>query len=104
MDIISKKQRSELMSKIHSSKTRVELLLKSGLEEAVIPFQFQPSIAGRPDFLVDRKIAVFVNGCFWHGCPRHYREPKTNVGYWRNKVLTNEIRLRRNKVVLRRDG
>jgi DNA mismatch endonuclease (patch repair protein) len=35
------------------------------------------------------KIAVFVNGCFWHGCPKHYTEPKTNVKYWAPKIKRN---------------
>ena len=103
-DVFSSKQRSEIMSKIRSSRTRVELVMKSILEEDSIPFQYQPSTKGRPDFLIDSKVAVFVNGCFWHKCPLHYREPKTNVRFWRNKVLMNEARLKRNKSVLRRKG
>src|SRR6266571_58558 len=103
-DVFSSKQRSEIMSKIRSSRTQGELIVKSFLEEAAIPFQYQPSIKGRPDFLIDSKIAVFVNGCFWHKCPVHYREPKSNVTFWRNKVQMNETRLQRNRRVMRREG
>lgn len=35
------------------------------------------------------RIAVFIDGCFWHGCPEHYVEPKTNVQYWRPKIARN---------------
>ncbi|PWG09984.1 very short patch repair endonuclease [Streptomyces sp. V2] len=35
------------------------------------------------------KVAVFVDGCYWHGCPEHYVPPKTNSGYWSEKVLRN---------------
>jgi DNA mismatch endonuclease (patch repair protein) len=35
------------------------------------------------------KIAVFIDGCYWHGCPEHYVPPKTNSGYWSDKVLRN---------------
>lgn len=38
------------------------------------------------------KVAVFVDGCFWHGCPEHYREPASNVDFWRLKVATNRAR------------
>lgn len=103
-DIFSKTKRGEIMSKIRSSRTSPELLLKSALEERAIPFQYQPAIRGKPDFLIRRRTAVFVNGCFWHKCPTHYREPKTNVRFWRYKVLMNEARLKRNKSVLRRSG
>jgi DNA mismatch endonuclease (patch repair protein) len=39
-----------------------------------------------------RKIAVFVDGCFWHGCPNHYKAPSTNGDYWRSKLARNEHR------------
>lgn len=38
------------------------------------------------------KVAVFIDGCFWHGCPQHYIEPATNVGYWRTKIAGNTER------------
>ncbi|MFF1384680.1 very short patch repair endonuclease [Arthrobacter sp. NPDC058288] len=38
------------------------------------------------------KVAVFVDGCFWHGCPEHYREPASNIEFWRLKVATNRAR------------
>lgn len=38
------------------------------------------------------KVAVFVDGCYWHGCPKHYVPPKTNPGYWSDKVARNMAR------------
>ena len=38
------------------------------------------------------KIAVFVDGCYWHGCPEHFVAPKTNVGYWGPKIAKNQRR------------
>ncbi|MGW1009754.1 very short patch repair endonuclease [Streptomyces termitum] len=38
------------------------------------------------------KVAVFVDGCYWHGCPEHYVPPKTNSGYWSKKVEGNMAR------------
>ncbi|MGC5412445.1 very short patch repair endonuclease, partial [Streptomyces sp. DT225] len=38
------------------------------------------------------KVAVFIDGCYWHGCPEHYVPPKTNPGYWSDKVARNMAR------------
>lgn len=38
------------------------------------------------------KVAVFIDGCYWHGCPEHYVPPKTNSGYWSEKVARNMAR------------
>jgi DNA mismatch endonuclease (patch repair protein) len=47
----------------------------------------------RPDFVFrPRKLAVFVDGCFWHGCPLHATSPKTNAAFWRNKIAANRTR------------
>ena len=50
------------------------------------------NIPGRPD-VVHRgaEVAVFVDGCFWHGCPRHFRPPKTRTTFWREKVRRNKV-------------
>jgi len=51
------------------------------------------TVLGFPDFYFCReKLAVFVDGCFWHGCPKCGHIPKTNVGYWRKKILRNKRR------------
>lgn len=39
-----------------------------------------------------QRVAVFVDGCFWHGCPTHYQAPKTNAEFWANKVDSNRAR------------
>jgi len=50
-------------------------------------------IFGRPDFVFKRaRLAVFVDGCFWHGCPRCYSEPKSNRTFWKNKFARNIAR------------
>ena len=38
------------------------------------------------------KVAVFVDGCFWHGCPEHFKLPKRNAGYWKSKIEGNQMR------------
>lgn len=62
-------------------------------------------LPGRPDLVLpNRKVAIFVHGCFWHGCPRHGRLPKHNRAWWRNKIATNQRRDRRKAAALRRSG
>lgn len=63
------------------------------------------SLPGTPDFAFGReKVAVFVDGCFWHGCPRCYREPKSNVEFWRSKIGSNVARDARVRRRLNRIG
>ena len=51
------------------------------------------TLFGSPDFVFRKeRLAVFVDGCFWHGCPRHLRRPKDNKGYWRKKLSRNQSR------------
>lgn len=50
-------------------------------------------LPGRPDFVFRaERVAIFVDGCFWHGCPRHYKAPGTRREFWRQKVETNRAR------------
>lgn len=50
------------------------------------------------------KVAVFVDGCFWHGCPEHYKEPKSHVEYWRGKIEGNRARDLQTVELLTREG
>jgi DNA mismatch endonuclease (patch repair protein) len=51
------------------------------------------SIRRRPDIVFPRaRVAVFVDGCFWHGCPDHATWPKSNEAFWREKIATNKLR------------
>lgn len=89
-DRMTKAQRSYTMSRIRSTKTLPELKLKSRLSG----FVYHPKgIYGKPDF-ADRKnkVAVFVDGCFWHKCPEHYIKSKTNSDYWTPKIKRNVLR------------
>ena len=53
------------------------------------------SLPGTPDISnKSRKIAVFVDGCFWHGCPEHFRMPKTRTEFWEEKVRRNRRKRR----------
>lgn len=50
------------------------------------------------------RLCVFVDGCFWHGCPRHFRVPAANRAWWAEKIEANRLRDRRNNVILGRGG
>jgi len=51
------------------------------------------TVIGTPDISNKRKkLAVFIDGCFWHGCDVCYKEPQTNVQYWRKKIVSNKNR------------
>lgn len=62
-------------------------------------------LPGKPDFTFRaQKICIFVHGCFWHGCPRCYRQPQTNSAFWIDKVSRNRARDRRVARALRANG
>lgn len=65
----------------------------------------ESSVLGTPDFFFDKeRVAIFVDGCFWHGCPKCGHVPKTNRGYWVKKLERNKRRDKQIQAVLRRRG
>lgn len=94
MDPLSNKDRSALMGRVKSSMTRPERRLSQELDK--LGLSAAPSskpLPGSPDFAMDTaKVAVFVDGCFWHGCPCCFRRPKSNSNYWREKIDKNRYR------------
>jgi DNA mismatch endonuclease, patch repair protein len=59
----------------------------------------------RPDFVFPKlRVALFVDGCFWHGCPKHATWPKTRAAFWRSKIEGNRARDRRVNSALRKRG
>jgi DNA mismatch endonuclease Vsr len=85
-------QRSRTMAAIPSERTSLEQRLASSLWAAGVR-GWRRSIRierTRPDFVFARPhIAIFVDGCFWHGCPQCCRRPATNIGYWKAKLDRN---------------
>jgi len=65
----------------------------------------RPTFRVRPDFVFRQaRLAVFVDGCFWHGCPKHATKPKNNRAFWRRKLSANKARDRLVTRALRRAG
>lgn len=53
----------------------------------------EPNLNRRADLVFTRpKVAVFVDGCYWHGCPKHYTSPVTNASFWSGKIAGNRER------------
>lgn len=77
--------------------TKPELALRSAVHRLGLRYRVAaPPIRGlrrSADMIFRRaRVAVFVDGCFWHGCPQHYAAPATNAGYWAAKVTRNSAR------------
>jgi DNA mismatch endonuclease, patch repair protein len=87
-------KRSALMSRIHGSDTGPERLLRSLLHKCGCRFRLRRVVErARPDMLFPaRRVAVFVDGCFWHGCPEHYVRPRTREQFWDGKLAQNVAR------------
>jgi DNA mismatch endonuclease (patch repair protein) len=99
--------RSRTMASVRSFGNRsTEMAMVSVLRELrASGWRRHVALPGRPDFSwKSAHIALFVDGCFWHGCPRCYREPRTNKAFWRNKLRQNRTRDRRVRSLLRRLG
>ena len=106
-DWLSREQRSRNMASIRSKgnatteRTFLALLRKARISG----WRRHVDLPGKPDFTFKKKgLAIFIDGCFWHGCPLCYRLPEDNRPYWRKKVMSNRVRDRRNARRLRAKG
>lgn len=98
--------RSENMARIRGQDTGPERVLHDALVEVGTPVvRHQKTPFGRPDLVVsDRKIAIFVDGCFWHGCPDHYVRPGSREEFWAIRLRVNVERDQRQTLDLERAG
>src|SRR5689334_9117856 len=94
-DVFTPNKRSKVMAAIRSRGNKdTELKLAAIFRAAGITgWRRHQSLLGRPDFVFPRaRVAIFVDGCFWHGCPRHGRKPGSNRDYWLPKLRRNKKR------------
>jgi len=94
-DIYDKKNRSKIMSRVRSSgnKATEKRLIKIFRENEIKGWRRKWPLPGKPDFVFPKeRIVVFVDGCFWHGCPTHGTIPKTNREFWEKKISRNSER------------
>ena len=93
-DCFSPEQRSEVMKAVRNRDTAPEIRLRRHLWKMGFRYRKHPRIAAtRPDLaFMGPRVAVFVDGCFWHGCPRHYVTPVGNGAFWKEKLRRNRKR------------
>jgi DNA mismatch endonuclease (patch repair protein) len=106
-DTWSKTHRSKMMSLIRGrgNKQTEQALLALLKQNKITGWRRHLPLPGKPDFAFPRqKVAVFVDGCFWHGCPKCYTRPKTNRKFWDKKREDNMARDLRVNCQLRRQG
>jgi DNA mismatch endonuclease, patch repair protein len=103
MDNVSIRERSRIMSLIPSKDTKPEIILKKALRGK--GFSYQPKVKGSPDFISRKqRVAIFLHGCFWHGCAEHCRIPISNKEYWVQKFKKNKKNDRENSNILKKKG
>ena len=85
--------------------TKPELAVRSAVHAAGLRYRVdtrpEPDLRVRADLVFrSAKVVVFVDGCFWHGCPQHFIPPKNNADWWREKILANQARDARYRAAL----
>jgi DNA mismatch endonuclease (patch repair protein) len=107
VDVFTKAKRSQVMSQIRAvgNKATELALIKLFRSHGFTGWRRHRRVFGKPDFIFSKeRVAVFVDGCFWHCCPKHGTKPKTNPAFWELKLSTNKERDRRVNRVLRKNG
>src|SRR5438270_108270 len=94
--------RSQQMSRIRGRHTKPEESLRHMLVAAGLRCRrYKLTPAGRPDFVFSAaQVALYLDGCQWHGCPVHYVPPRSNVAFWSAKLAMNSARDRRQTLLL----
>ena len=94
-DTFNKKERSRIMASVRSrgnSSTELKVL-RILSDNKIKGWRRHWRVEGSPDFAFPKfKVALFIDGCFWHGCARCYRAPKSSQAYWEAKILRNKQR------------
>lgn len=109
MDVFSRKKRSAVMRRIRSKENRSteQRFIRVLREFGITGWRRNYPLAGKPDFVFpEARVAVFIDGCFWHKCPLCYdgHVPQQNESYWGAKLDRNVRRDRKVSRFLRRAG
>jgi DNA mismatch endonuclease (patch repair protein) len=97
------------MAQVRTKDTAPEMAVRLALHAKGLRYRLhRKDLPGRPDVVFPRyRLAVFIHGCFWHGCPacdRGLRRPKSNAGFWKAKLAANQARDARNISALKELG
>ncbi|EKE26714.1 MAG: hypothetical protein ACD_4C00185G0007 [uncultured bacterium (gcode 4)] len=104
MDKFTTEKRSEIMSKIKGKDTKIEFILRRALFKAWLRwYRIQKRVHWiRPDIIyIWKKVAIFMDWCFWHWCPQCFKAPESNKEYWWPKIETNINRDIKNTLLLK---
>ncbi len=106
VDVLTKKQRSYNMSMIKGKNTKPELIIRKLLSSnGIRGYRINYKLPGKPDIVFTKyKLAIFIDGCFWHKCPKCFIEPDKNKEFWKNKINGNVKRDKKVNRVLKKDG
>lgn len=90
-DVHTRRQRSYNMSMIKGRNTKPELIIRKLLSlNGIRGYRINYKLAGKPDIVFTKyKLAVFIDGCFWHKCPQCFRQPDNNKEFWEKKIEGN---------------
>lgn len=106
-DVFTKAKRSEVMSRIRGRGNKeTEIILAKLLRaHGITGWRRHTALFGRPDFsFAKQRVVVFVDGCFWHSCPKHSNMPANNREFWQQKLAANTARDQLVTKTLRRAG
>lgn len=103
-DFLDTDTRSRVMASIRSKWSRIDRKVHGMLKSAKVKHSMYPNLFGSPDVLVRPNLVVFVDGCFWHSCPRCGRPPKSRLEYWAPKMARNRRRDKCVSRLLRKQG
>lgn len=106
-DVFTKAKRSAVMSQIRGrgNKATEVAMINLFRQHHITGWRRNQKVFGKPDFLFRwNRLALFVDGCFWHGCPKHYKIPAGNRAFWKKKFAVNKTRDRRVNRELRKLG
>jgi DNA mismatch endonuclease, patch repair protein len=105
-DVLTQEQRKYNMSRIKGKNTGPEVKLRKMLfAQGLRGYRVHYNLPGKPDIVfVKKKIAIFVDGCFWHKCPVDFQEPETRREFWMKKINSNIERDKRVDEQLQKDG
>jgi DNA mismatch endonuclease (patch repair protein) len=105
-DVLTKEQRAYNMSKIQGKNTQPEIKLRKLLwSDGVRGYRIHYNLPGKPDIVfTKKKIAIFIDGCFWHKCPICFQEPETRKEFWMGKIQSNIDRDKKVDEQLKNDG
>lgn len=94
VDTFSHEKRSSIMRAVKAKNTKLENVFRSALWRRGLRFRKHvKNLPGKPDIVFPScRVAVFIDSCFWHGCPLHVRMPKSNIDYWEHKINRNKQR------------